>query len=275
MSKTTLAIVVAFVLYAGVRLRAEDADSVVVPIQNTARAPIIRVQIMTGGITVHGEDRKDIAVDSKSRHRDRDRDRDRDREAEQPRADGLHRIDVPSSGFDIRSEDNVVTIKTDMLRGGGGDITLSVPRHASLELKSMAGGLIEVENVDGTIEVENLNGAIKLNDVAGSVVANSMNGSVTANLRTVDPSKPMSFSTMNGAIDVTLPADVKANISLKTDNGEILSDFDIKLSADSQITKDGPFHVRLDKTLHGSINGGGPEYKFRSFNGQIVIRKRK
>ena len=35
----------------------------------------------------------------------------------------------------------------------------------------------------------------------------------------------MSFSSLNGTVDVTLPSDVKAKLMMKTNNGEIWSDF--------------------------------------------------
>jgi hypothetical protein len=104
-----------------------------------------------------------------------------------------------------------------------------------------------------------------------------------ARLDHVDPSKPMSFSTLNGVIDVSLPESVKATVRLKTDNGAIYSDFDVKLEGASQVVEDnkddnrgrGSHHYRVDRTLRGTINGGGPEYTFTSFNGTIYIRKRK
>jgi hypothetical protein len=90
----------------------------------------------------------------------------------------------------------------------------------------------------------------------------------------------MSFSTMNGTIDVTLPADIKANLKMKSDNGEIWSDFDIKLTGsaqpqvDDQRGKGGRYRVRLDKTVYGTINGGGPELQFVTYNGSILIHKK-
>jgi hypothetical protein len=253
----------------------EEPERVIVPLQDASRAPMIHVHLLTGGIRVRGEDRKDVAVETRGREHEHER------EQRAARTDGMHRLDLGGGGLDIREEHNVVTIKTDVFHQGG-DVIVTVPRHSSLELKALSGGEIEVEQVEGEIEVENLNGAIRLKDVGGSVVAHSLNGEVVADLRSIDPSKPMSFSTMNGKIDVTLPADVKANVAMKTDNGEILSDFEVKLdspvkSSDSGGGRqpDGTFHVHLEKTLHGTINGGGPDYKFRSFNGQILIRKRK
>ena len=42
-------------------------------------------------------------------------------------------------------------------------------------------------------------------------------------------------------------------------------------------TADGKFVVKIDRdrTLTGTINGGGPEATFKTFNGTIYIRKKK
>ena len=79
----------------------------------------------------------------------------------------------------------------------------------------------------------------------------------------VDASKPMSFSTMNGEIDVTLPATTKGNFRMKTDNGEIFSDFEVKLdraapitTSESGKTTDGKFRVRFDRTIRGADHRG-------------------
>ena len=37
----------------------------------------------------------------------------------------------------------------------------------------------------------------------------------------------------------------------------------------------GKYRVRIDKTMYGLINGGGPEILFQTFNGNIYIRKAK
>ena len=35
----------------------------------------------------------------------------------------------------------------------------------------------------------------------------------------------------------------------------------------------GKYRVKIDKTVKGTINGGGAELQFTNFNGQIYIRK--
>jgi DUF4097 and DUF4098 domain-containing protein YvlB len=126
-----------------------------------------------------------------------------------------------------------------------------------------------------------MNGAVTVTNASGSVIANSMNGKINVALNRVTPGKSMSFSTMNGTIDVTLPADVKANLKLKTDNGEIYTDFDVKLDGTShppvvedQRKSGGRYRVKVDKAMYGSINGGGPEMQFVTYNGNILIHKK-
>jgi DUF4097 and DUF4098 domain-containing protein YvlB len=117
--------------------------------------------------------------------------------------------------------------------------------------------------------------------VSGSVVAHALNGRVLVSLDRVTANKSMSFSSLNGNVDVTLPADVKANVRMKTDNGEIYSDFDVKLDASARQPvvegnkSSGQYRVRFDKGVYGTINGGGPEMQFTTFNGTIFIRKAK
>jgi DUF4097 and DUF4098 domain-containing protein YvlB len=131
------------------------------------------------------------------------------------------------------------------------------------------------------LEVNHINGNITLTNVSGSVVAHSLNGNLVTILTAVDPQKPMSFSSLNGNIDVTFPPTLKANVKLKTDHGEVFSDFDIATRSpaapiveDSRSQK-GKYRVRIDRTVYGTINGGGPEIQFSNFNGSIYIRKAK
>jgi hypothetical protein len=50
----------------------------------------------------------------------------------------------------------------------------------------------------------------------------------------VTPAKPMSFSSLNGDIDVTFPPDIKARLKLKSEQGDIYSDFDIQMQPGSR-----------------------------------------
>jgi DUF4097 and DUF4098 domain-containing protein YvlB len=145
----------------------------------------------------------------------------------------------------------------------------------------MGGQGIRIENISGEIEANNMNGEVAIVNASGSVVAHSMNGKVTVSLASIEAGKPMSFSTMNGDIDVTLPASTKANVKMKTSHGEMYTDFDVQLNGNAPAPdvednrgKGGRYRVRIDASVNGTINGGGPEFQFTTFNGDIMLRKR-
>jgi hypothetical protein len=253
---------------------AQDADRVVVPARNTSRPRVVNASVMNGSINVKTYDGKEVIVEAGGSASG-----ERRRQERGSAPDGLHRLDLPGrSGLEVEEDDNVITVKTHI--NSNSNLTITVPVNTSLNLKGTNGGHIVVEGVNGEIDVNNLNGGITLTNVSGSVIAHSLNGSVKVTMSRVDPGKQLSFSTLNGSIDVALPADLKANLKLKADNGDIFTDFDVKFDGSSAkpITesdpgKNGAFRVRYDKTILGTINGGGPEVSFQTFNGRISIRK--
>jgi hypothetical protein len=195
-------------------------------------------------------------------------------------AQGMRRIPMGSSGLELQEENNVMTLSTSS-HARPVDLDIQVPANTSLKLNAINDGDIKVEGVQGELEVNHINGNINLTNVSGSVVAHSLNGNLVTILTAVDPQKPMSFSSLNGNIDVTFPPTLKANVKLKTDHGEVFSDFDIATRSpaapiveDSRSQK-GKYRVRIDRTVYGTINGGGPEIQFSNFNGSIYIRKAK
>jgi DUF4097 and DUF4098 domain-containing protein YvlB len=231
----------------------------------------VKASLVNGGITVKAYDGKEVVVEAHARNRDRDGDSDRS-------ASNMKRIIVSSTGLSVEEENNEVRINTDSYMRTV-DLTISVPVHTSLKLNAVNSGDIVVTGVDGELDVNDVNGSVTLNNVSGSAVGHALNGRVLVTFTRINQ-KPMAFSSLNGDIDVTFPADLKANLSLKSDRGEIFSDFDVQVqaSAPQQTVEDGRGHggkyrVKIDKTVHGTINGGGPELQFTNFNGSIYIRK--
>jgi Putative adhesin len=255
----------------------DNGDKITVPFGDAAKPRTMIVKMMNGGITIRGYEGRDAIVESTTRSSSRSS---KGIRQQPPGTEGMRRIDNNSGGLDITSDNNIVTIHGGMSRST--DVVIQVPSQTSLKLETLNGGAIVVENIAGEIDAQNMNGAVTINNVSGSVLANSMNGKVTVSLTKVTPNKTMSFSTMNGTIDVTLPADVKANLKMKTDNGDIWTDFpDIKLDGshaptieDSRKNGTGRYHVKVDKSMYGTINGGGPEMQFVTYNGSIVIHKK-
>src|SRR5579862_2200748 len=208
----------ASVLAAGMAcLAQENADHVNVPLSDPSRPAVVHASLMNGGITVTGYNGKDVVVEARprgagSRHESRP-----DRKAE-----GMRRLDARGTGLSVEEQDNEVHVGVSAMNRTV-DLNIQVPFNTSLKLKCLNDGDIRVEHVSGEVDADDLNGGVKLLNISGAVVAHSLNEDVVVTLDQVTPGKSMSFSTMNGDVDVTLPADVKARVKMKSDNGEIYS----------------------------------------------------
>ena len=259
----------AMFLLASALLVAQDAERVSVPLSDPNRPATVRIDSMRGDITVRGHDAKEVIVMSKSGAKAKAKSRRGPTEVE-----GLKRIDLSGGSFTVEERENVVTVGTGM---GGSDVEVHVPRAALLKLKTMSGEIV-VDGIRGEVEANSMNGEVTLTAIEGSVVAHSLNGDVKVVLNRVEP-KPMSFSTMNGDIDVTMPADTKARLKLRNDHGEVYSDFELKVQSTPQIEQgsreNGRYRVKFERSMTADLNGGGPEISFRSVNGKIKIRQKK
>jgi hypothetical protein len=251
-------------------------DKVNVPLSDPSRPVVVHASLMNGGITVTGYNGKEVIVEARARGGEAARESKPDRKAE-----GMRRLDTHGSGLSVEEQDNEVHIGVRTLNRTV-DLNIQVPFNTSLKLRCLNDGDIRVDRVSGEVDADDLNGAVKLSNITGTVVAHSLNSDVVVTLDQVTPGKSMSFSTMNGDVDVTLPADVKARVKMKSDNGEVYSDFDVRPEANPATPKvsethgkDGRFRVQFDKVTYGSINGGGPEMQFTTFNGKIYLRKKK
>lgn len=194
--------------------------------------------------------------------------------------EGMKLITAALTGLTVEESNNTVTVSTASMRNAV-DLTLRVPYSSSLSLRSMMGGKIVVENVSGEIEINAANGGVTLRNVSGNAVVHTMSGDIEATLAKVSPDKPLSFSNMNGDIDITLPADIKADVRMKSQMGSIYSDFDVALKPATQKVEEtgktdlGKYRISFDKGIYGTINGGGQEISLTTFNGSIYIRKQK
>jgi DUF4097 and DUF4098 domain-containing protein YvlB len=254
----------------------ETADRVTVELTDPSQPAFLSVGLINGGITVTGYDGKEVIVEAKTDLKKIDRSGEGS-----GKSAGMVRIPVNSSSLTVEEYRNKVEIGTDSWANRV-DLTISVPKKTSLELSCVNSGDITVENVEGDIDASNTNGSVSLLNIAGSAVANAHNGDVTVTLVRIDPEKDMAFSSFNGDVDVAFPASIKAKVKLKTVQGEIYSDFEIKqienperVIRENHRDSGGKYMVKIDRAFWGTINGGGQEIQFSNYNGDIYIRKQK
>jgi hypothetical protein len=233
---------------------------IVVPARNTAHPRVVNCNTLNGAITVKTYSGRDVMVE--------------DGRGPRTAPGEMKRIGMPARGLEVVEDDNVITIR--QRAGGNANLIISVPADTSLRLRSLSGA-IHVEGLHGEVDVHTLSGAITLTDISGTVTADSQNGAIKVGMDSVDPGKPLAFSTFHGVVDVTFPPDLKANLTVKTNHGAVYSDFEVTLggAGAGKNGASGVSRLRIDNTIHGVINGGGPDLTIRTFSGSVYIRKKK
>ncbi len=254
----------------------QNTQKATVAFSDPSRPKKLVVETMFGSVTVRGYSGQEVIVEATGNTGIRAPGR---KEAEPPA--GMHRIGGTNSGVEITEENNTIRVSGGHSPFAPGVLVIQVPVQTAVSVNARVGNAVTIENITGEIEANNMNGQLTITNVSGSVMAHSMNGKILASINSVTPDKAMSFSTMNGEIDVTLPSSIKANVKLKTDHGDIFTDFDIKLDSkapppqvEDNRKRGGRYRVQFDRGTSGTINGGGPEIQFTTFNGNILIHKK-
>jgi hypothetical protein len=260
---------VAVLAAVGVVTAQDTGERITASFSDPSRPGVVHVALVSGSIIVKAGQGRDVIIQSRGREDHRGGD------SNAPK--GLRRLtQQPSLGIEEQNNRMEIASPKPVLPI---DLEIQVPARTNLELSTVNNGDIKVEGVDGEIEVGNVNGSITLTSVSGSVLAHTVNGKVSADLVHVTPQKPMAFTSLNGVVDVTLPAMVKADLKLRSDNGTVFTDFEIKaISQASSVVEDtrrsgGRYRVEVNRVIYGSLNGGGPDIEMRTFNGNIYVRK--
>jgi hypothetical protein len=268
-SIATFSLVIAF---GRLQAQTDGKGQLTVPLSDPGKPYKLSVNLVSGSITVTGYEGKEIVIDAQA-----DQDKKGD---ENQTVNGMRKISG-GNPLDLSAEEksNRVSVHSQSTERPI-RLTIKVPRDGcTLKLGTVNDGDIAVSNLDGEMEITNVNGSITLSKVSGSVVANTVNGDLVVGFLSVDPKAPMAFSTLNGNVDITFPVTLKANMKLKSDRGEMFTDFDLAVDKSqpkiNRTNSGGMYRLTVDDWVYGKINGGGPEMLMKNMNGNIYIRKAK
>jgi hypothetical protein len=155
------------------------------------------------------------------------------------------------------------------------DLDIEVPSTARIVLSTVNDGDVNVEKTAGDFEVRNVNGGIHMSSVGGSGDVATVNGPIVVQFAR-NPSAACTFRSINGQLDVYFRPDLSADMSFKTFNGQVFSDFDVTpmaapVAAPEQ--RNGKFVYHSNGLRAGRAGGGGPEFTFDSFNGNIRLHR--
>jgi DUF4097 and DUF4098 domain-containing protein YvlB len=254
-----------------VSVAAAQDQRLVVPLSDPSRPARLEIALFSGDITVEAYDGNEVVIVADAPIRGADN-------ASPPRDDGLRQIQSSSVGLTVEENDNTVSVRMDFSPKNA-DLEIRVPRRTSVKASLVNGGDVEIDSVTGEHELSNVNGDVIATDIAGSAVINATNGDVRATFVSVDSTKPMSFTSFNGDVDVTLPGNLAADLIVASQQGDVFTDFDVQAEVDPPNVQqrggpNGGRQVRWSQRTRYAIGGGGPDIQLQTFNGDVMIRRR-
>lgn len=271
--KRNLILLIFLMLCAPVFAQSTDPEQIVIPLTKPNESGNLEVSLVYGSIKVTGTKGKEVVIKATPVEKSS---KAKDKEA----PGGLKRISNTSVGITATEQNNNVNVTSEFVNRQV-NLEIQVPQNFNLRLSTVNGGNLAISNVTGNFELSNVNGHITMENVSGNAVANTTNGQVKANFLKWDGKSPMAFTTLNGNVDVTLPANSKFNAKLRSDRGEVFTDFDLvadpKQAQARQTGRNeaGLYKVSTADYITGKINGGGPEILIKNMHGNIYIRKAK
>ena len=246
---------------------AQNSGDFPVPLTDPAKRGKLNAHINSGSITVKGTARKDVLIKYSAP---------KSEEKGSDTRDGLKRISSGTMDLEVAENDNIVKVSSGSWNNNL-NLEIEVPLGFDMKVSTYNDGDLSIDNVQGEIELTNYNGEITATNISGSVVATTYNGEIKATFNKVTDGAPMSFSTFNGDVDLTFPATLKASLKMRTDQGEILTGFEMSIvkspPVQNKSDKNG-FKVKIDEWVKGDINGGGPEFVMKTYNGDIKVKKK-
>jgi DUF4097 and DUF4098 domain-containing protein YvlB len=130
----------------------------------------------------------------------------------------------------------------------------------------------DAQTVNGKVRAEGMGRLVKANSVNGSVTvstdawaqANSVNGGVNVRMGRADWDGTLKIATVNGSVDLEMPASINTDVKFSAVNGSLESDLPLTISRSSG--RWGP------KSMEGRIGSGGRELQVNTVNGSLHIR---
>lgn len=174
--------------------------------------------------------------------------------------------DNTNYGVEVKREGNQLMV-TGLRDRRAPDLVLRLPKDMNVSVEVLHLSDIYVEGFQSEIEAINDLGDIILKNITGPVVSQNRNGNTIAVFTEINQASPSSLVATGGDIILRLPPTAGVNIRSRTPRGEFLTDFKVALTQRT--------FQNDNRTIVGTINGGGVSFDLRSINGNIYLRKIK
>jgi DUF4097 and DUF4098 domain-containing protein YvlB len=202
------------------------------------------IQNLYGDVSITGWDRDEVRVEAFKRSSDA------------RRLDDA-RIIVDSSSGSVSIHTQYAGL--DAEHPASVEYRITVPRGANLENVKLTNGGLSISGVTGPVKASSVNGSIKAENLEGQADLSTVNGQLDAAFNRISRQNPISLSSVNGPIKLSIPSGSGASVTARNLSGGIDSEF-------GRVVRSTGLH-RLQTLVHG----GGALIHVHNVNGGITI----
>jgi len=221
----------------------EEADVVANVLKSKHGTPLRLNVVEKGELTL-------VCVASAPGEDDHDEDGDNDR-----RDDHAHRF---HGDHDFGGGDSDECSQNNGQRGTSVELLVQVPRRTKFAGWTV-NGAVEAQGLESEVEAHTQNGPVRI-ETTGVARASTVNGPIRAKIGAKSWTGTLALESVNGRLEVELPADIGAELRADTVHGSV----HVAPKMDAARVQDNHVEGRLGK--------GGGELRLRTVNGPIDVR---
>lgn len=140
--------------------------------------------------------------------------------------------------------------------------TIRLPRTVHVTIGGNMAERIRVQNIAGNVVVKSVTGEIAVGAVTGPLQIDTVNGTISVRFDT-RPRANVSLSSINGRVELYVPADSSFDYYAETLQGDILTSVPLR---------GGFLRGKSGKAFRGVLNsGGGASIRMVSFTGRVYV----
>jgi DUF4097 and DUF4098 domain-containing protein YvlB len=210
----------------------------------------VTIQNLYGDVTITVWDRDDVLVEAVKRASDRQR-----------LADARVVVEPSAGTLSIRTlyAGTGPVAAAEGARPATVEYRITVPRSASLEQVRLVNGGLVIDGVSGPVKASAVNGGIRAIRLGGEADLSTVNGPLEAGFQRLSRTQPISLTSVNGPIRLSIPCGAGASLSAHNRSGGIDSEF-------GSVARE-----RDGNSLRAQVNHGGAPIRLDNVNGGIAI----
>lgn len=240
-----LALAVAAFLGFTVPARASTSTQVFDQVYALHAGGVFALANVNGGVQVEGWDREQVEVRAVKT--------------------ALHdREDLNSVHIDVQGDGEQLAVNTRYPQGSGVQVTVEYQVRVPYRLRwaevSTVNGDVHLQGVSGAGILGSVNGNVEVVDSDGRFSAKTTNGDVRLQLKSLPDGDPVSLTTVNGSVVLSLPERANADVRVVNRNGDFRSDFPLATLGAYDASR-----------FRGRLGSGGGEVFMSTVNGAIRL----